>query len=82
MICVITRVRLQFSHLNKHKFRQNFKDYVSPMCDCGVETEKTSHFFLRCQFSPNKRQKVHVYRIDTSIKDLNEESLIDVLIYG
>ena len=54
------------------------------MCDCGVETETTSHFFLRYQFFANERQKLldDVYRIDASIKNLNEESLIDVLLYG
>ena len=39
---MLTRLRLQFSHLNKHKFRHNFKDYVSPMCDFGAETETTT----------------------------------------
>ena len=54
------------------------------MCDCGAETETTSHFFLRCQFSANERQKLHddVYRIDASIKNLKKDSLIDVLLYG
>ena len=54
------------------------------MCDCGAKTETTSHFFLRCQFFSNERQKLldDVYRIDASIKNLNEESLIDVLLFG
>ena len=53
------------------------------MCDCGAETETISHFFLRCQFFANERQKLrHVYRLDASIKHLNEEPLIDVLLYG
>ena len=59
------------------------------MCDCGAETETTSHFFLRCQFFANFffLKKLFfllddVYRIDASIKNLNEESLIDVLLYG
>ena len=53
------------------------------MCDCGGETETTSHFFLCYQFSANERQKLrdYFYRIDASIKNLNEESLIDVLLY-
>ena len=81
---LLTRLRLQFSHLNEHKFRHNFKDCVSSMCDCSAETETTSHFFLRCQFFANERQMLldDVYRIDTSIQNLNEESLIDVLLYG
>ena len=81
---LLTRLHLQFSHLNEHKFRHNFKDCMSPMHDCGAETETTSHFFFCCQFFVNKRQKLHddVYRVDASIKHLNEESLIDILLYG
>ena len=79
-----TRFWLQFSHLNEHKFRHNFKDCVSPKCDCGAETETTSHFFFRCQFFANERQKLRneVCRLDASIEHLNEESLIDFQLYG
>ena len=54
------------------------------MCDCRAETETKSHFFLRCQFFANERQKVcdDVYRLGASTKHLNEEYLIDVLLYG
>ena len=54
------------------------------MCDCGDETETTSHFFVRCQFFANERQKLldDVHRIEASIKNLNEESITDVLLYG
>ena len=54
------------------------------MCDCGAETETTSHFFLCCQFFANEIQKLRndVYQLDASMKHLNEESLIDVLLYG
>ena len=80
---LLTSLRLQFSHLNKYKFRHNFKDCVSPMCDCGAETETTSHFFLRCQFFANERQKLcdDVYRLAASIKHLNEEPLIYLLLH-
>ena len=67
------------------------------MYDCGAETtapqsettshnrtETTSHFFLLCQFFANKRQKLRddANLIDDSIKNLNEESLIDILLYS
>ena len=80
---LLPRLRLQLSHLNEHKFRHNFKDCMSPMCDCGAETQTTSHFFLRCQFFASERQKLRddVYRLDASIKHLNEESVIDVLLH-
>ena len=39
---------------------------------------------MRCQFSANERQKLRddVYRLDASIKHLNEASLFDSLIHG
>ena len=43
---LLTRLRLDFSHLNEHKFRYGFKDTRDPMCKCGVETETTLHFLL------------------------------------
>ena len=53
------------------------------MCNCCAETETTSHFFLCCKFFEDERQKLRaVYQIDASIKNLNEESLIDALLYG
>ena len=54
------------------------------MCDCGAEAETTSHFFLCCQFFANERQKLcdDFYWLDASMKHLNEESLIDVLLHS
>ena len=50
---LLTRLRLNFSHLNEHKFRHGFKDTVDPVCKCGVETETTLHFLLRCRLYSN-----------------------------
>ena len=54
------------------------------MCDCGTETETTEHFFLRCPFFVTERQKLlnNVYDKHFSSQNLNEESMIDVLLYG
>ena len=52
---LLTRLRLQFSHLNKHKFRHGFSDTINPMCACGTETETTEHFFLRCHIYSTQR---------------------------
>ena len=38
---LLSRLRLNFSHSNKHKFRRNFKGCVSPMCGCREEIEST-----------------------------------------
>ena len=45
----LTKLQLKFSHLNEHKFCLNFKDCMSPMCDCCAETKVASQFFLRYQ---------------------------------
>ena len=52
---LLTRLRLNFSHLNKHKFLHNFKDSINPMCSCAFEPETTDHYLLRCQLYPALR---------------------------
>ena len=42
----LTRLRLGLSHLRDHKFRHCFQDTLNPLCDCGNDTETTTHFFL------------------------------------
>ena len=51
-------LRLNFSHLNEHKFRHNFKECVSPKCGCGLKLESTQHFFLRCHFCHVERSEL------------------------
>ena len=46
---LLKRLRLNFSHLNEHKSRHGFNNTVDPMCKCGLETETTLHFLLRCR---------------------------------
>ena len=48
-IKLLTRFRLNFNHLNKHKFKHNFQNIINPMCSCGSEPETASYFLLRCQ---------------------------------
>ena len=71
---LLSRLRLKFSNLNEHKFRHNFKDALSPMCDCGSENETTDHFFLRCHFFAITRQNVFfiqllLSKISSALKD-------------
>ena len=81
---LVTRLRLKFSHLNKYKFHHNFKDTEVAMCDCGIETEATEHFFLYCPFFVTERQKLlnNVYDKHFSWQYVDEESMIDILLYG
>ena len=66
--------------MNEHKFRHDFKDALSPMCDCRSETETTDHFFLRCPLFTLNRQKLlnGLFKIDLSSRNLRDELLLDI----
>ena len=49
----LTRLKLELSHLNEHKFKHNFHDCVKPLCLCSLEIESLSHFFLHCHHCTN-----------------------------
>ena len=46
-IRLLTRLRVQFSALNEHRFRHAF-DCLSPVCNCGLAIEDNEHFLLHC----------------------------------
>ena len=45
---LLARLRLDFSHLNEHRFRHNFNDTINPMCSWGKGSETTPQYPLRC----------------------------------
>ena len=42
---LLTPLRLDLSHLNEHKFRYRFADFVIPFCFGSIKSETTFHFF-------------------------------------
>ena len=83
-IKLLTRLRLNFSHLNEHKFRHNFLNTLNPMCSCGSEPETTAHFLLRCQNHVMNRSKLlkNVYNLDQTLRNYDDDHLIHILLYG
>ena len=79
---LLTRLRLNFSHLREHKFNHNFQDTINPLCCCSLETESTSHFLLRCSlFSASRKTLLdNVIEIVGSISNLTDSELIDLLL--
>ena len=77
-------MRLGFSHLREHKFRHNFADTVNPLCLCTLETEKTEHFFVRCQNNLSARTTLmnELNNVSNAINSLNSTDLIRVILYG
>ena len=81
---LLTRLRLNFSHLNEHKFQCNFKDIINPMYCCGFEPETTDHYLLRGKLYTDLRLDLlnNIYTINQSLKNFSEEQLVNVLLYG
>ena len=83
-IKLLTRLGLDFSHLNEHKFRHNFNDTINPMCSCGKEPETTLHYLLRCDLYSIYRLELlnDVCALNGSLMDSSEEKLLKILLYG
>ena len=80
----LTRLRLGLSHLNEHRFRQNFQDCLNPLCSCSLEVESTTHFFLHCHHSNQFQQTLldSVKKIVNDISILADYALVNLLLYG
>ena len=72
---LLTCLRLNFSHLNEHKFRHIFKDNINPMRSCGFEPETTDLYLLRCKLYTVPRLDLlnNIYTINESLKNFFEE---------
>ena len=72
---LLTCLRLNFIHLNEHKFRHNFNDTTNPMCNCGAATERTIHYLLRCRLYSVQRAELlnNVYKLDSALQNSSED---------
>ena len=79
---LITRLRLGLRHLNEHRFNQNFKNYINPLCTC-LEVESTSYFFLYCHYYDSI---IHMFNelceLDVNLPNASGEKLVNILLYG
>ena len=83
-IKLLTRLHVGLSHRREHTFRHNFQDTINPLCSCSLETESTSHFFLRCQnfITPRTSLVNELRKLYSSILNLDEISLSKLPLYG
>ena len=83
-IKLLTRSRLDFSNLNEHRFRHNFKSCLNPLCSCSLETEDTLHCLLHCHhFSMYLEDLMNnVKSVYNNFESLSDNAKKDVLLYG
>ena len=55
---LLTRLRLDLSHLRGHKFNHSFSDCLDEICMCGKDIESTNHFLLQCSLFLKEKQVV------------------------
>ena len=81
---LLTRLRVNFSHLREHKFRHNFLDTINPLCSCNLEIENTEHYLLRCPFFSEFRKTLfdNIIQVVGSISNISEKKLVDLILYG
>ena len=81
---LLTRLRVQLSHLRQHKFKHNFLDTVNPLCSCSLEVESNCHYLLRCSFFINQRKKLldNIVDIIGSLSNIPDNKLVRILLYG
>ena len=80
----LTRLRLDFSHLNQHRFRHNFQDCLNPLCSCSLVIEDTTHYLLHCHhFSHHRIDLMNsVNSVFKNFDTLSDNVKKDVLLYG
>ena len=81
---LLTCLKLQFSHLNEHKFRHGFGDTASPMCGCNAEIEDTEHFLLCCHFYSIQRFELfnNINKVVPSFTQFDIKEQVNILLYG
>ena len=83
-IRLITRLRLELSHLREHKFKYNFQNCLNPLSSCGSSIESTSHFLILCPIFHDKRDTLlsTLNNIDCKILESSDSYLTQTLLFG
>ena len=83
-IRLITRLRLELSHLREHKFKYNFQNCLNPLCSSGSSIESTYHFLLHCPIFHDKSHTLlsTLNNIDSKLLERNDSYLTQTLLFG
>ena len=79
---LLTRIRLDRSDLNLHKFIIGQAD--SPQCDCLAKKESSLHFLVDCFLYSNERQTLYsqVEYYIPNFQTLNKTRKYEILVFG
>ena len=80
----LMRLRLGLSHLNEHKFKNDFQNASNPHCTCGCNVENTCHFLLHCPNFLTERNTLFnkITNIDSNILNQADATITKTLLFG
>ena len=83
-IKLVTRLRLDLSHLREHKFKHSLQDTLNPLCSSGLNVKTTSHYFLHYSLFHDERSTLlnNINEIDSGIFNKSESVVTRILLYG
>ena len=83
-IRILLQLRVGLSKLKHHKKCHKFQDTPSDICDCGLETEDTVHFFTKCNIFNNYRASLNqmTTNLFPNLLPLTPSDLTSIFLYG
>ena len=82
---LLTRLRVDLSHLREHKFNHHFKDCENPYCPCdSMSVESVEHYLLRCPNHASHRNTLfeNLTSIIGPLYFINNTCTTEILLYG
>ena len=83
---ILYQLRVGLSPLKSHKYRHNFIDTPSDICDCTLDVETTRHFLLVCPLYSTQRdtlmETINPLLILNDLEEITEVNLVKLLLYG
>ena len=78
---IITRLRLELSHLRFHKFKHSFQNTLNHICNCGT-VETTFHYLLLCPNFSNERLTLFnkLQTIDENILSKDDSNMMQKIL--
>ena len=75
---------MDLSHLNAHRFHQNFQGCLNPLYSYSLEIEDTTHYLLHCCYFSNQRTDLmhSVNPVVQNFEFMSENSKKDLLLFG
>ena len=70
--------------MQEHKFKHSFQDMLNLSCNCGMSTESSTVFLLKCRLFLNKRCSLmsSLNKIDPQISKFTLPNWVDILFFG